>query len=583
MLADQREVLMKMHLFLLLLSVLGLGCFPPESASAAPWEDKVDPWVIDSAAKGPTEFLVLLTAKGDLGRARAMATKAARRRHVYQQLTDTAARTQAPVIAALKSLGVQYRSYWVVNGFWVKGDLAAIRALAQRADVAHVYANPRVRLELPAEAAPAERRAEEAIEWNILKIKADSVWAEGFTGQGVVVGGADTGYDWDHPALLSHYRGWNGSAADHAYNWHDATGGSPESPVDPQGHGTHTMGTMVGDDGAGNSIGVAPGARWIGCRNMDANGYGTPARYIECYEWFIAPTDLSGQNPRPDLAPDVINNSWSCPTSEGCNDPNVLLTATQAVRDAGILTVHSAGNTGSACETVNAPAAIYTESFTVGATDSMDNIASFSSRGPVTVDGSNRLKPNVSAPGCYVRSSIPPTYYGIMSGTSMAAPHVAGLAALLLSVAPSLNVGELETLIETTATPLTTTQTCGGVPGTQIPNNTFGWGRIDAWAAYQRLKQALTRYVCSDGYCGGMKPCYKTIAEAFEAASTGILILIAAEEQNGSFSLDEDNALTLQGGWDKTFNDPSGGTTTLKGAPKAPRGSLTFQNLSIVP
>jgi len=573
---------MKKRLFLLLLSVLGLGCFPPESASADPWEDKVDPWVIDSAGKGPTEFLVLLSAKGDLGGARAMTTKAARRRHVYQQLTDTATRTQAPVIAALKALGVQYRSYWVVNGFWVQGDLAAIRALAQRADVAHVYANPLVRLELPAEAAPAKRRADEAIEWNILKIKADSVWAEGFTGQGVVVGGADTGYAWDHPALLGHYRGWNGSAADHAYNWHDATGGSPESPIDPYGHGTPTMGTMVGDDGADNSIGVAPGARWIGCRNMDDGGYGTPARYIECYEWFIAPTDLNGQNPRPDLAPDIINNSWSCTASEGCTDPNVLLTAAQAVRDAGILTVHSAGNTGSACETVNAPAAIYTESFTVGATDRSDNIASFSSRGPVTVDGSDRLKPNVSAPGYLVRSSIPPTYYRNMSGTSMAAPHVAGLAALLLSVAPTLNVGELETLIETTATPLTTTQTCGGVPGTQVPNNTFGWGRVDAWAAYQRLKQTLTRYVCSDGYCGGNTPCDDTIQEAVAAASSGALILIAAEEQNGSFSLDEDKALTLQGGWDASFENQNG-TTILLSAPKAPHGSLTLQNLKIVP
>ncbi len=203
---------------------------------------------------------------------------------------------------------------------------------------------------------------------------APDVWAQGFTGQGAVVGGQDTGYQWDHPALINQYRGWNGTTADHNYNWHDAihSGGgvcganSPE-PCDDSGHGTHTMGTMVGDDGAGNQIGMAPGARWIGCRNMD-QGNGTPATYSECYQWFIAPTDLNDLNPDPSKAPDVINNSWSCPLSEGCTDPNVLLADVEAVRAAGILTVHSAGNSGPTCSTVDTPAAIYDASFTVGAT-----------------------------------------------------------------------------------------------------------------------------------------------------------------------------------------------------------------------
>ena len=158
------------------------------------------------------------------------------------------------------------------------------------------------------------------------------------------------------------------------------------------GHGTHTMGTMVGDDGAGNQVGMAPGARWIGCRNMD-QGNGTPTTYSECYQWFIAPTDLAGANPNPAMAPDVISNSWSCPASEGCTDPNVMLTVVDNVRAAGILSSHSAGNSGSACSTVNAPAGIYDSSYTVGSTTNSDAISSFSSRGPVTVDGSNRRSP----------------------------------------------------------------------------------------------------------------------------------------------------------------------------------------------
>ena len=289
--------------------------------------------------------------------------------------------------------------------------------------------------------------------------------------KGAVIGGQDTGYQWDHPALVNQYRGNNGIIVNHNYNWHDAIhsgGGScgPNSPFpcDDFGHGTHTMGTMVGDDGAGNQTGMAPGARWIGCRNMNV-GVGSPATYSECYQWFIAPTDLNNLNPRPDLAPDVINNSWGCPPSEGCTDPNVLLTVVNNVHAAGIVTAHSAGNSGPDCSTVSDPAAIYANSFTVGATDNTDTIAGFSSRGPVTIDGSNRLKPNVSAPGVNIRSSVPGRYISGLSGTSMAAPHVAGLVALLISSQPSLagHVDEIESLIELSAVPRTTSQNCGGV------------------------------------------------------------------------------------------------------------------------
>ena len=214
----------------------------------------------------------------------------------------------------------------------------------QRPDVLHLYANPSVKLDAPVEVSVAAALPE-GIEWNITLVGAPDVWALGYTGQGVVVGGADTGYEWNHPALINQYRGWDGSTAAHDYNWYDATADASLTPIDPLGHGTHTMGTMVGDDGGSNQIGMAPGARWIGCRNMDAAAAGTPETYIACYQWFIAPTRVDGvSDPRPDLAPDVINNSWSCPVSEGCTDPNMLLEAVQNVRAAGILTVHSAGN-----------------------------------------------------------------------------------------------------------------------------------------------------------------------------------------------------------------------------------------------
>ena len=325
----------------------------------------------------------------------------------------------------------------------------------------------------------------EGIEWNVTKIHAPDVWALGYTGQGVVVAGEDTGYQWDHPALKGQYRGWSGSAADHNYNWHDSIhsgGGScgPDAvaPCDDTDHGTHTMGSMVGDDGGNNQIGVAPGAKWIGCRNMD-QGNGTPATYSECFEWFIAPTDLQGENPDPSQSPHVINNSWSCPPSEGCTDPLVLQAVVEATRAAGIEVVVSAGNSGPGCGSVDSPAAIYDASFSVGATSNTtnDTIADFSSRGPVTVDGSNRLKPDVSAPGVNVRSSVPVNGYANFSGTSMAGPQVVGLVALLLSAQSGLkgDPDAIEPFVTQSAVPRTTAQTCGGVPGSTIPNNTYGW------------------------------------------------------------------------------------------------------------
>ncbi len=431
-----------------------------------------------------TEFLVFLDEQADLSGARHLTTKEARGRYVFERLAATAAATQPPVVAELARFGVRFHRFWVANMIWVRGGREVARAMAERPDVARVSANPAVALE---RVAPAEAiGSSEAIEWNVLQIGAPDFWAAGFTGQGVVVAGQDTGYEWDHPALKQQYRGWDGAAADHNYNWHDAihvpNGDCPADSPEPcadQSHGTHTMGTMVGDDGGGNQIGVAPAARWIGCRNMN-EGVGTPATYSECFQFFIAPTDLAGQNPDPARAPHVVNNSWSCPPSEGCTDPNALRTVVENVRAAGILVAVSAGNAGPGCESVDNPAGIYEASHTVGATDSNDAIAPFSSRGAVDEDGSFRLKPDVSAPGVSVRSSVRFGNYSSFSGTSMAAPHVAGQVALLISAAPALagDVDRLEACTEATAVPRTSTQDCSGVPGGSVPNNTYGWGRI---------------------------------------------------------------------------------------------------------
>ncbi|MDX1479695.1 MAG: S8 family peptidase, partial [Saprospiraceae bacterium] len=306
------------------------------------------------------------------------------------------------------------------------------------------------------------------------------------------------------------YLGTMEDTVDHNYHWHDAIHAisplhmdsivAPENnpcgldvrePCDDNGHGTHTMGTMVGRSGM-DTIGVAPGARWIACRNME-RGYGSPASYIECFEWFLAPTDLDGNKPDPARAPHVINNSWSCPPMEGCHPGNfeLIRAAIGNLRAAGIVVVTSAGNAGPDCNTINRPPGMFAESFVVGATNINDTIADFSSRGAVQVDSSGRIKPDVVAPGVGVRSAWLDSNYIFANGTSMAGPHVAGTVALIISANPDLagQVGVIEDIIRSTAIPLVTTQVCDSLSDQDVPNNTYGYGRINALAA---VRKALT-------------------------------------------------------------------------------------------
>ncbi len=487
-------------------SLFGLGTlFLSLAAGAA----HVDPVLLAQLREqGEAEMLVLLRPQADTSPALQLASKEERGRWVTETLRSVAEVTQKPVLELLQRKGAPARSFWIVNMVWTKGDERLVQALAQLPEVAKVLANPRVPLARPPLEATDEGGEPRLVEWGLARVGAPSVWALGYQGQGVVVGGQDTGYSWTHPALKGKYRGWDGNSADHNYNWHDAIhsgggvcGSDSPFPCDDDGHGTHTMGTMVGDDGAGNQIGMAPQAKWIGCRNMD-QGVGTPATYAECFQWFVAPTDLSGQNPDPSKAPHVINNSWGCPPSEGCTDPTILQAVVENVRNAGIVVVVSAGNSGPACASVEDPPAIYHAAFSVGATSSSDTIASFSSRGPVTVDGSGRLKPDISAPGVSIRSSLRGGGYGTMSGTSMAGPHVAGAVALLLSAKPSLKgqVSEVGARLAQTASHAVTPtgQVCGGLADNVFPNNTYGSGRLDVLAAVSEADLSVTVWDAPD-------------------------------------------------------------------------------------
>jgi len=539
--------------------LIGLGSAPADSGNVLlPWQKKVDQQLLSFPVGGKSEFIIYLTEQADLSGARNLLSKQEKGEYVYRQLISVTRRSQGPIIQSLSILGVEYRPFWVANMIWVRGDGDVLHAMAIRDDVEHIYANPQVKLVDPSsEPEGVMLQMADAPEWNISKIHAPEVWSAGYRGQGITIGGQDTGYEWDHPALKSQYRGWDGVSADHNYNWHDAIhvssdnpcGNDAPEPCDDHllGHGTHTMGTMVGrEDNLTNQIGVAPEAEWIGCRNMD-QGVGSPATYAECYQWFLAPTDLNNLNPDPSKAPDVINNSWSCPVSEGCTDPLVLLAVVEAVRAAGILTVHSAGNSGPSCASINTPAAIYEASFTVGNTDSFDQIAISSSRGPVSIDGSGRIKPDVSAPGTSIRSSVPGNGYRTLTGTSMAGPHVAGLAALLLSAEPDLigQVEHTERLIANTAVPVSSAAQCGDIPDTIYPNNSSGWGRVDSLAAFQGQVMWLDKTVSTDQVLPGEEIVYTLGVHHSAVQATASEVLLSDEIPADTTFLDATQPFTI--------------------------------------
>jgi subtilisin family serine protease len=487
-------------LFSCILSTLLINVHSPAQAQNQNALAKLAPWVIDHTKDNqPAEFLVVFADQADLSGADQLATKEEKGAFVFKSLLGKAQATQGPMLDWLKANGIEHRAFYIVNMIWVKGNLDVALALAARPEVLRIEGNPLIHNQPIVNAAPRIKQPDaiEAIEPGIIHTNAPLVWALGYTGQGAVVGGADTGYRWDHNALKPHYRGWNGSTPNHDYNWHDSihvgeSTGNPcgydsTQPCDDDGHGTHTVGTATGDDGMGNQIGMAPGAKWIGCRNMD-RGAGTPSRYAECFQFYLAPYPVNGTPAQGDStkAPDVTTNSWNCPASEGCNSGTwgVLQQAVQAQRAAGIVTVVAAGNSGSSCSTISDATAFFPEVLTVGALNTgTDSIASFSSRGPVLADGSNRRKPDIAAPGTGTRSALNTgvSNYGSKSGTSMATPHVAGAVALVISVQPKLRgqVATIEGILEDSAFHLASSS-CNS---SGSPNNVFGYGRLDVKAA----------------------------------------------------------------------------------------------------
>jgi subtilisin family serine protease len=450
-------------------------------ATELPPQSKIEQQLQTAVTSGEQVGVFITFAdKPDLSRAYKMGWEE-RGKFVYETLKQTADESQARVRAFLDARQIPYQAFIIDNSIYIRtGDSPLLDNLAAFSEVGllrqeRFYAVPDVKIET----APVGILA---AEWGVTKIGADGVWAKGYTGQGIVVASIDTGVRYTHNALVGKYRGnLGGGNYNHTYSWSDPTGTYPSAPGDNNGHGSHTMGTMVGDDGAGNQIGVAPGAKWIACKGCSASSC-ADSTLNACADWMLAPGGDTS------MRPNVVNNSWG-----GCTYDNWYRTKVEAWRAAGIYPVFAAGNTSNCgyssafCGSIGTPAT-YKEVTAVGSTTSSDGISNFSLWGPSQDPTDlNEIKPEVSAPGSSIRSAYntSDTSYTTKSGTSMAAPHVSGALALIWSACPSLkgNFDATEQLLKDSAQKIAYATACGNEGAGNIPNNAFGYGRIDVLAA----------------------------------------------------------------------------------------------------
>lgn len=441
---------------------------------------QVEEDVRQQLAQGSSSRLIIyLRGQADLSEAEAIGDRTARLQYVYNQLLALAAPSDE-LYSWLVSQGTQPRRLLTANaiaGTLNSDQLTRVLGFPQ---VLKVGVNGLVQIAddqtVTMGSLLSQISAPASVEWNIAKIRADDTWSTfGIRGEGVVIGSVETGVKYDHPALISQYRGNLGDGNfDHNYNWFDVLSGLTV-PYDDNNHSTFGMGVALGDDGGENQIGVAPGAKWIAVKVFDYSGGSTVELIHEGLQWMLAPTDLNGLNPDPSKAPQIVTGYWYLPW---CDDE--FNSDIDWLRAAGILPVFAPGAFGQGCLTMGSPGG-YTGTLTAGATDEQDVIAPFSSQGPAcgNPDG---IKPDVVAPGVNVRSSTAVgDDYQVWDGTCASTAHLAGTAALLLSADPDLSQQELAEVLFDSAV-CYEQLTCGGeaCPGA---NNTYGHGRIDAFEA----------------------------------------------------------------------------------------------------
>ena len=416
----------------------------------------------------------------------AKAAMSQRHRLVVESLREAAARSQSGLVADLRAKSkvgrvVGFVPHWLINSIVVTATGETIRGIAARPDVARVEPDlvpvlispvPGIKT-IPAFADSGGIGTAPGIRL----VGAPRVWSEyGIDGSGRIVGIMDTGVDGTHPALAAR---WRGNFAPAEECWLDAVGsGDTAFPVDRNsvGHGTHVMGTLTGL-APGDTIGVAPGARWIAANTILGNLGLLDNAVLASLEFM---TDPDGDPSTTGDMPDVVHSSWGVfEAFDGYFDcDSRWWEAIDNIEAAGVVLTWAAGNEGPNFRSVRSPADRATSPyncFSVGATEISDPslIADFSSRGPSGCGGSYEIKPEVVAPGRDIYSARPGGLYQLLSGTSMAGPHVAGVVALMRQANPDLDVVSIKEILMATAID-------GGDPG---QDNIHGHGFIDAYAA----------------------------------------------------------------------------------------------------
>lgn len=399
-----------------------------------------------------------------------------RHRVALARLQSQHSQAQRAVVQELNNLQQRgwafgIKQHWIANIVEARVFAGELATLAARSDIDIIYQQPVLTTIVP-DAQRGSTSLSTSVGANLQFVNADQAWAAGFTGAGRLVCSFDTGIDGVHPALAG---SWKGNDGDSSAAWFDPVGMQtfPHTLSGPSvNHGTHVMGTMVGRDTAtGDTVGIAPGAMWISAAVIDIQG----SSIIDAFEWVADP---DGDPNSVDDLPDVINHSWGV-RDIGCS--NAFYDLIDNIEALGIVNVFASGNEGPAASTIRNPsnrANTNIDCFAVGNVNSSSTpppLSSNSSRGPSDCNGA--IKPNVTAPGTSIRSSIPGNGYGFMSGTSMSSPHVSGLVALLRQKNPNATVDEVKTAI------LNSTQTYG----LTLPDNNYGYGVIDCMAALNAL------------------------------------------------------------------------------------------------
>ncbi len=425
------------------------------TAGAAPTADLAD----RLAQAGPGDRIAVIATFADQVPQGAFDDRPAA---LLRALRRTAAGDAAGVAAEVDG---PVRAFWLVNAAAFTGTPDEIRAVAADPAVASVDLDTPVRVaDAGADAAPTPFPDAGRGNWGLEAIHAPAAWqAFGVRGDGVLIGSIDTGVNPAAKDLAGKIAGWRDFVA------------ANQTPVDDNGHGTHTAGTMVGGSAGGGPVGVAPGARLLVARAMGANGSGTGSALLAAAQWM---TDPDG-NPGTADQPAIINNSWS---ASSAND-TWFRPMIRRWLDLGIVPVFAAGNTGPTAGSVGSPAG-YPEAIAVGAIDGDGAVPSFSSRGPVVWQDTDGLgpaagtvlqKPDLVAPGVGITSTVG-TGYLSYSGTSMAAPHVAGVAALVRQLNPGLGPAQVADILRDSAVDI-------GAPGADPAS---GAGRVDAVRALER-------------------------------------------------------------------------------------------------